>query len=251
MHVVRPLAATAALLLSLSWGAAAQVPVDQDPVPRYPGNYKILIDNDRVRVLDFRLRKGDTEEFHSHPAHVLYVLEPFKIMFKLPGGRTAIREAKAGEVLYSDAVMHSPTNIGDTDAHGILVELKTETAGQAVQEERAESQLTEVLTAVTFIRGKPGADQQVKSELLSLTGPTRGEPGNLGYDLYQSADHPGEFMRLEVWRNAEALELHKASPYLKASFERRKDQGWQTEITRWIRVPEEAAEERRALGLGK
>jgi beta-alanine degradation protein BauB len=130
MHVVRPLAASAALLLSLPGGAAAQVPVDQDPVPRYPGNYKILIDNARVRVLDFRLRKGDTEEFHSDPAHVLYVLEPFKIMFKLPGGRTAIREAKAGEVLYSDAVMHSPTNIGDTDAHGILVELKTEAVGQ-------------------------------------------------------------------------------------------------------------------------
>jgi quinol monooxygenase YgiN len=156
----------------------------------------------------------------------------------------------AGEVLYSDAVMHSPTNV-DTDAPGILVELKTGAAKLAVQEQRGESQRSEVLTAVTFIRGKPGADRQVKSELLSLTGPTRGEPGNLGYDVYQSADHPGEFMRLEVWRNAEALELHKASPYLKASFERRKDQGWQTQITRWIRMPEEAAQERRALGLGE
>jgi quinol monooxygenase YgiN len=46
-------------------------------------------------------------------------------------------------------------------------------------------------------------------------------------------------MRLEVWRSAEALELHKVSPYLRASFERRKDQGWQTEITRWTRVPED------------
>jgi quinol monooxygenase YgiN len=68
--------------------------------------------------------------------------------------------------------------------------------------------------------------------------PTRAESGNRGYDLYQSADRPGEFMRLEVWRDAEALELHKASPHLRASFERRKDQGWKTEITRWKRVPE-------------
>ena len=43
----------------------------QDPVPRYPRNYRVLVENDRVRVLDFRLRKGDTEELHSHPAHVL------------------------------------------------------------------------------------------------------------------------------------------------------------------------------------
>ncbi len=239
MQAISSLAAAAALLLALSGVAVAQLPAGEDPVPRYPGNYKVLIDNDRVRVLDFRLRKGDTEAFHSHPAHVLYVLEPFKIRFKLPGGRTAIREAKAGEVLYSDAVMHSPTNIGDTDAHGILVELKTAAARQAVQGGRSQGELSEVLTAVTFIRGKPGADQQVKNELLSLTQPTRAEPGNLGYDLYQSADHPGEFMRLEVWRNAEALEQHKASPYLKASFDRRKDQHWQTEITRWVRVPEE------------
>jgi quinol monooxygenase YgiN len=45
-----------------------------------------------------------------------------------------------------------------------------------------------------------------------------------------------EFMRFEVWRNPEALELHKATPHLRASFERRKDQGWTTEITLWRRV---------------
>lgn len=202
----------------------------QDPVPLYPRNYTVLVDNDRVRVLDFRLRKGDTEETHSHPAHVLYVLEPFTIRFKLPGGRTATRTAKAGDVLFSEAVTHSPTNIGETDAHGILVELKAPTDAQAV---------SQALTAVTFIRGKPGAEDEVKRELLSLTPPTRAESGNLGYDLYRSVDRPGEFMRLEVWRNPEALELHKASPYLKASFERRKDQGWMTDITRWTRVPED------------
>lgn len=232
MSAVR-LLATAALLLSLPAAARAQ-----DPVPRYPDNYRVLIENDRVRVLDFRLRKGDTEEFHTHPAHVLYVLEPFKIMFRLPGGRTAVREAKAGDVLYSDAVMHSPTNIGATDAHGILVELKGSTPRAA---------LDSVLTAVTFVQGRPGEDASVKRELLSLTAPTRAEPGALTYDLYQSVDQPGRFMRLEVWRNAQALEDHKASPHLKASFERRKDAGWMTEITRWVRVPEEAAEQRAAL----
>lgn len=230
MSVVRALPAAVGLLLSVSQAVAAQVAAGEDPVPRYPGNYEVLIENDRVRALDFRLRKGDTEEFHSHPAHVLYVLEPFKIRFKLPSGRTAIREAKAGEVLFSEAVTHSPTNIGATDAHGILIELKSPAAGEALQQ---------ALTAVTFIRGQPGAEDHVKSELLTLTPPTRAEPGNLRYDLFQSLDQRGQFMRIEVWRSAEALELHKASPYLRASFERRKDEGWQTEITRWTRVPED------------
>ena len=231
MSVVRAVSAAVALLFSLSQAPAAQVQAGEDPVPRYPGNYTVLVENNRVRVLDFRLRRGDSEELHSHPAHVLYVLEPFKIRFRLPDGRTAMREAKAGDVLFSEAVTHSPTNVGDTDAHGILIELKTPTAAEALQQ---------ALTAVTFIRGKPGADDEVKRELLSLTAPTRAEPGNLRYDLYQSVDRPGQFMRLEVWRSAEALELHKGSPYLRASFDRRKDQGWQTEITRWTRVPDDA-----------
>jgi quinol monooxygenase YgiN/quercetin dioxygenase-like cupin family protein len=236
----RLLAAVAALAF-----AAPVALLAQDPVPRYPDNYKVLVENDRVRVLDFHLRKGDTEEFHMHPAHVLYVLAPFKIMFKLPGGRTAVREAKAGDVLFSEPVTHSPTNIGETDAHGILVELKSQTAMPAGADGAAG--LGNVLTAVTFIEGRPGAGDDVKRELLSLTAPTRAEPGAIAYDLYQSVDRPGRFMRLEVWRDAAALEAHKLTPHLKASFERRKNAGWMTAITRWERVPEEAAEEQAAL----
>jgi quinol monooxygenase YgiN/quercetin dioxygenase-like cupin family protein len=222
-----PVSARSAFLLaalSLTAGSAAA----QDPVPLYPGNYKVMIENERVRVMDFRLRKGDHEEFHAHPAHVLYVLEPFEISFRFPDGRTGLRRVQAGEVLYSEAVVHSPTNVGATDAHGILIELKTPSPSAE-----------DVLTAVTFIQGRAGKAAEVKRELLSLSAPTRAEAGNLGYDLYQSVDRPDRFMRLEVWRDEEALELHKATPHLRASFERRKHEGWATEITRWRRVPEE------------
>jgi quinol monooxygenase YgiN/quercetin dioxygenase-like cupin family protein len=208
----------------------------QDPVPTYPANYKVLMENDRIRVLDFRLRKGDREDFHSHPAHVLYVLEPFRIRFSLPDGRVVTREVRAGEALFSEAVTHSPVNIGGTDAHGILIELKTPATREAL---RGEAKLDDLLTAVTFIQGQPGKGSEVQRELLSLTGPTRAEPGNLRYDLYQSLDRADRFMRIEVWRDAGALEVHKATPHLKASFERRKNEGWVTEITRWRRVPEE------------
>lgn len=208
----------------------------QDPLPLYPENYKVLVENDRVRVLDFRLRDGSSEKSHSHPAHVVYVVAPFKVRFTFPDGRTRIREAKAGEVLFSEAVTHATANIGGTDAHGIIVELKTADAQRAARS--GESLPADALTAVTFIRGPEGKDAEVKRELLSLTAPTRAEPGALRYDLYQSVARPSDFMRFEVWRNPEALELHKATPHLKASFERRKDQGWLTEITLWKRIPD-------------
>jgi quinol monooxygenase YgiN/quercetin dioxygenase-like cupin family protein len=232
-----------ALAAALSWPAA----LARDPVPLYPDNYKVIVENDRVRVLDFRLRKGDTEEMHSHPAHVLYVLQGFKVRFTLPDGLTRIRETKTGDVLYSDAVTHSPVNIGDTDAHGILVELKSAApaasggAAGIAAGGAAPSSLTAdpgLLTAVTFIRGAEGREMELERELLALAAPTRAEPGNILYDLYQSTDRKNQFMRLEVWRDPEALEIHKRTPHIQASFEKRRRQGWTTEITTWRRVPE-------------
>jgi beta-alanine degradation protein BauB len=225
--LIRLVAAT----MSLAATAAAQ-----DPLPLYPENYMVRMENDRVRVLDFRLREGASEKSHSHPAHVVYVVAPFKVRFTFPDGRTGIREAKAGDVLFSEAVTHATENIGGTAAHGILVELKTADARPGARQ--GESLPADALTAVTFIRGPEGKESEVKRELLSLTAPTRAEPGALRYDLYQSVARPSDFMRFEVWRDAEALELHKATPHLKASFERRKDQGWLTEITLWKRVPD-------------
>src|SRR4030095_15837107 len=152
--------------------------VAQDPVPLYPENYKVLLENDRVRVLDFQLKKGAKENFHAHPAAVTYVLAPFKIRFTFPDGSTRIREAKAGDVFYGDALTHASENIGDTDAHGLLIEMKS-----AIKSVPSEADL---LTAITFIRGPEGSEQELRNELLSTTAPTRAEPGNLRYDLYQS-----------------------------------------------------------------
>jgi quinol monooxygenase YgiN/quercetin dioxygenase-like cupin family protein len=200
----------------------------QDPVPIYPGNYKLLLENDRVRVLDFQLKKGAKEDFHAHPAAVTYVLAPFKIRFTFPDGSTRIREAKAGDLFYGDALIHASENIGDTDAHGLLIEMKSAAKGVATE--------ADLLTAITFIRGPEGSEQDLLTELLSTTAPTRAEAGNLKYDLYQSPTNKNLFMRFEVWRNPQALEDHKLTPHLKASFKRRENKGWMTEITTWRRV---------------
>ncbi len=214
-------------LLILGFSALAQ-----DPAPIYPENYKVIVENDRVRVMDFKLRKGAKEAFHAHPAHVVYVLTGFKIMFKFPDGRSGVRETKTGDVLFSEAVTHASENIGDTDAHGLLVELKSPPAGTAANQD-------ELLTAITFITGKEGREEELKNELLQLSAPTRAEPGNLRYDLYQSPAKPNRFMRYEIWRSPQALEDHKATPHLKASFAIRQQQGWMTEITTWKRVSED------------
>jgi quinol monooxygenase YgiN/quercetin dioxygenase-like cupin family protein len=194
------------------------------------------MENDRVRVLDFKLKKGAQETSHVHPAHVVYVLTGFKIRFTFPDGKTAIRKTQTGDVLFSEAVTHASENIGDTDAHGLLVELKTPGEQKTATLDMA---VTNLLTAITFIKGKEGREDELKRELLALSAPTRAEAGNLQYDLYQSPNKKNEFMRLEVWGSTQALEDHKSTPHIKASFEKRQKQGWTTEIIPWKRVPED------------
>jgi quinol monooxygenase YgiN len=108
-----------------------------------------------------------------------------------------------------------------------------------VRAQADESGSDQTVTAVTLIHGLPGRETDLKQHLLSLAGPTRAEPGCIAYDLYQSPAQRHEFMRFEVWRSREALELHKAMPHLKASFEKRQREGWKTEIMVFARVPED------------
>jgi quercetin dioxygenase-like cupin family protein len=112
------------LAASIAFGAE---PI-RDPAQVYP-DHKVPLDNDCVRVMDFTLRKGDSEALHPHPAPVRYVLQGFEVEFALGDGSKGLRKTKAGDVLFSNPVTHSPVNIGQTDAHGILTELKNPAAG--------------------------------------------------------------------------------------------------------------------------
>ena len=220
------------LLIRISTACLVFSARGQDPLAAYPENYRVLMENDRVRVLDFQLKKSAKEAFHAHPTHVPYVLTGFKIRFTFPDGRTAIRETKDGDVLFSEAVTHASENIGPSDAHGILIEMK----GSA-NEMTSTGSTGDLLTAVTFITGRQGKEEELQRELLALSAPTRAKPGSITYDLYQSPERQNEFMRFEVWRDAQALEARKVTPHLKASFQKRHEQGWMTEITLWKRVP--------------
>jgi len=161
-----------------------------------------------------------------------------KIRFTLPDGQTKIRQAKAGEAAYSEPTAHASQNIGDTDAHGILVELKKPPRADpspTLQGPAAAAapEVSGAVTAVTLIHGIPGKEAELKEHLLSLAAPTRAEPGCLRYDLYQSRNRTHEFLRFEIWASLSALEAHKQTPHLRASFEKRQREGWTTEIVLW------------------
>ncbi len=96
----------------------------QDVMKVAPESHKVLLENDRVRVLEYRIKPGKKDATHSHPDYIVYALTPGKFKFTLPDGKTFDREAKAGEVLFIEAETHATENVGSTEAHGLLIELK-------------------------------------------------------------------------------------------------------------------------------
>ena len=95
-----------------------------DAVKVAPESYKVLLENDRVRVLEYRIKPGYKNAMHSHPDFLLYALIPEKFKLTFPDGKTIDSEAKAGEVLFYEAETHAYENVGSTEAHGFLIELK-------------------------------------------------------------------------------------------------------------------------------
>jgi quercetin dioxygenase-like cupin family protein len=86
--------------------------------------YKLIMENDRVRVLDVKFKPGDKAAMHSHPDHVVYVLADGTLKLNLPDGTSQQFELKAGQALWIGAGPHETTNLGKTEAHLVVVELK-------------------------------------------------------------------------------------------------------------------------------
>jgi quercetin dioxygenase-like cupin family protein len=97
----------------------------QDPVTTSPQYYKVLLENDQVRVLEYRLKPGEKEPMHSHPTGVVHVLSGATLKFSYPDGRTEAKAAATGETIWREPVTHAVENTGKTEAHAIAIDLKT------------------------------------------------------------------------------------------------------------------------------
>lgn len=96
----------------------------QDPVKQSPEYYKVLLENDEVRVLEYRLKPGEQEPMHSHPVGVVYGFNDSKLRVRRQDGTTVESVGKAGEVFWRTPITHALENIGDTDVHSLAIELK-------------------------------------------------------------------------------------------------------------------------------
>ena len=87
--------------------------------------YSLLLENDRVRVMEIRLKPGQTAPMHNHPNdHVVIVKNDAKLKLSFPDGKEAVFELKAGQALWLEAGPHQAQNAGTTDADNLVIEVK-------------------------------------------------------------------------------------------------------------------------------
>ncbi|MEI2778090.1 MAG: cytoplasmic protein [Tetrasphaera sp.] len=94
-----------------------------DPVVVNPELYRVVFENDRVRVLEYRDQPGERTSTHSHPDSVMITLTDFRRHLRA-GGHEVEVEMTACSARWLDAQEHSGTNIGTTPTHSIFIELK-------------------------------------------------------------------------------------------------------------------------------
>jgi hypothetical protein len=94
-----------------------------DPVITDPEFYKVVFENDRVRVLEYQDAPGDQTHPHRHPDSVMFTMSAFRR--RVSSGPNEVEvDLPAGAVRWVGAQEHSGHNIGETPTHTLFVELK-------------------------------------------------------------------------------------------------------------------------------
>ena len=114
-----------AVALLAAFGVAEET-LAQNATSANPRSYRVVLENERVRVIEYKSRPGlgvCGEGMHSHPAHLAIALTPAKVKVT-QDGKTSYGEVPAGEVMFFDAEVHMAETVGGAGTRFYLVEMK-------------------------------------------------------------------------------------------------------------------------------
>jgi hypothetical protein len=113
---------TVGVTLARHAGAAQE---DLDVLKVIPQNYRLVLDNAFVRVIEARIPPGTEEKPHRHLRGVSVCMGDYIIEHMAqPGGPWVRSQRSAGDVYWSESSVHQTRNVGTTPSHTIRIELK-------------------------------------------------------------------------------------------------------------------------------
>ena len=107
-------------ILMLSTGLYAQ-----DPTKVASKEYKkVVLDNEKVRVIQVEFAPGEVAPWHNHPNHVAYVLQGGKLEITDKGKEAKVMDLNDGDAMYLPAITHMAKNVGTTTIKLLVTEIK-------------------------------------------------------------------------------------------------------------------------------
>lgn len=113
-------------LLAIAPAVVAQGPSDEiDPVIESPDLYRVLLENEQVRVVEYAILPGQKDNWHTHPAKVSYILSGGSLKITPRQGEPFIVAEETGSTTWFEAVgKHFGENVGSTPVRIVFVEIK-------------------------------------------------------------------------------------------------------------------------------
>jgi len=100
-----------------------------DPTQTDPDHYRLVFENDRVRVLEYTDEPGARTHVHEHPDSVMVTLGSFRRRL-YHGDQQRDVEIVAHRAHWVAAQQHAGENIGDSPSHAFFIELKEGSDGR-------------------------------------------------------------------------------------------------------------------------
>jgi beta-alanine degradation protein BauB len=115
------------LLAAAGGGAAGTSARAQDAAKINPRAYKVLIENDKVRVLEYLSKPGlgvCGVGRHFHPAHVTVSISGGKFKATREDGKAVMGTSPPGRIFWAPAETHEVENVGTGNSHVYIIEMK-------------------------------------------------------------------------------------------------------------------------------
>lgn len=113
--------------LLAAFGVAPEAVEAQDAAKTDPRNYRVVLENDKVRVLDYASHPGSGVcgvGRHWHPAHVTVQMTPVKVRVTGADDKSQVIDVPAGAIFFEPAITHTTENLGGSGAHAYVIEIK-------------------------------------------------------------------------------------------------------------------------------
>lgn len=112
-------------LLAAALAASLMFPTPAQDLAKTAGRQaKVLLDNEKVRVIELTIAPGDHTGMHSHPNSIVYFITGGDARQVTPDGTSTLRHSEPDRAEWIAPVTHDTFNVGQKPTRTLVIELK-------------------------------------------------------------------------------------------------------------------------------